>query len=296
MLSNLINFKNLIKNKKIMFLFLIISVFFFYIYFISAPFESRDNFVHVKKGDSFGHISLELKEKQIIRNVFLLKIFFKLFAVGNFSEGDYFFDKNTPVYKVAWQLSNGDHNIKQIKVTLKEGLTNEDFAEILSKDIPGFDKYLFLEKTKDLQGYLFPDTYFFFPYSTTEEVVERLSSNFKNKTKNIDKNNFNLNDIIIMASILEGEASGNDDAPIISGILWKRLNMGMRLQVDVDPNTYKVGGLPSLPLNNPGMSSILSAINFKNSDYLYYLHDKNGNVYYAKNYEEHKRNINKYLR
>lgn len=296
MLLNSFNFKNLIKNKKIMFLFLIIFIFIFYLLFISAPFESRDNFVHVKKGDSFGHISLELKEKQIIRNVFLLKIFFKLFAVGNFSEGDYFFDKNTPVYKVAWQLSNGDHNIKQIKVTLKEGLTNEEFAEILSKDILGFDKSLFLEKAKNMQGYLFPDTYFFFPYSTTEEVIEKLSSNFKNKTKEIVNNNYSLNDIIIMASILEGEASGDDDVEIISGILWKRINKGMRLQVDVDPVTYEKKGLPSLPLNNPGLSFIRAAINPIESDYWYYLHDKEGSVHYAKNYEEHRLNIKKYLK
>jgi UPF0755 protein len=99
-----------------------------------------------------------------------------------------------------------------------------------------------------------------------------------------------------MASILEGEANGNLDAPTISGILWKRISLGMPLQVDVDKKTYREKGLPQNPLNNPGLVSIKAAIKPEKSNYLYYLHDKGGIVHYAVTFEEHKQNINKYLK
>ena len=111
-----------------------------------------------------------------------------------------------------------------------------------------------------------------------------------------EKSGKSLLEIITMASILQGEASGENDIGIISGILWKRISLGMPLQVDVDKNTYTSKGLPSDPLNNPGLLSIEGALNPINSSYLYYLHDKNGNAHYAVTFEEHKRNISKYLK
>ena len=70
----------------------------------------------------------------------------------------------------------------------------------------------------------------------------------------------------------------------------------MPLQVDIDKSTYLEKGLPEKPLNNPGLLSIRAAINMENSSYLYYLHEKNGNVHYAVSFDEHKRNISKYLK
>lgn len=99
-----------------------------------------------------------------------------------------------------------------------------------------------------------------------------------------------------MASILEGEAKGKEDIGLISGILWKRISLGMPLQVDVDRSTYEKKGFPVAPLNNPGLMSINASLNPIASKYLYYLHDKNGKVHYATSYEEHKRNINNYLK
>ena len=99
-----------------------------------------------------------------------------------------------------------------------------------------------------------------------------------------------------MASILEGEANGKEDIYIISGILWKRINLGMPLQVDVDKSTYKEKGLPSEPLNNPGLLAIKAAMAPESSVYLYYLHDEDGVVHFARSFEEHKKNINDYLK
>jgi len=197
-------------------------------------------------------------------------------------------------------LAMGIHNVNPIKTTFPEGVSNQNIADILEKKIPNFNQASFLEKIKDKQGYLFPDTYFFFPLTTEEEIISALSNNFTHKISLIEseiKNlQYSLSQIIIMASIVEGEADGSGDAPIISGILWKRLENGMPLQVDVAKETYIQKGLPDKPINNPGLVAIKATINPITSKYLYYLHDKNGSIHYAVTYAEHQRNIAKYLK
>jgi UPF0755 protein len=286
------------KNR---FKFLFLNFVVFLCYFLSAPFSSEDITIHISSGQSINSVSLELENKNIIRNDFTLKFFIKLLKKGTgIIVGDYLIKKDSPVYIVAWQISRGHHKIEPIKVTFREGLTNEQLVIILADKIAFFPKGLFLSKVNNKQGYLFPDTYFFFPLDTVDEIIEKLSNNFNNKIKNlsssINSSNKSLSEIIIMASILEGEAGGKEDVGIISGILWKRISLGMPLQVDIDKSTYTTKGLPLKPLNNPGLSSIEASINPINSPYLYYLHDKNGKVYFAKNFEEHKQNINKYLK
>jgi UPF0755 protein len=246
-------------------------------------------------------VTLELKDKKAVRSDFTLKIFIKLLKKGTgVVSGDYLISKNSPVWIVAWQVARGNHNIEPIKVTIREGLTNEQIATLLTDKLTGFRKDLFLVGVNDKQGYLFPDTYFFFPLDQANEIIQKLSNNFENKTKNlkssIDKSGKSLDDIIIMASILEWEAGGKEDIQIISGILWKRISIGMPLQVDIDKSTYKNKGLPAGPLSNPGLVAINASINPKDSHYLYYLHDKNGKVHFAVTFDEHKRNINKYLK
>ncbi|MEI6660021.1 MAG: endolytic transglycosylase MltG [bacterium] len=187
-----------------------------------------------------------------------------------------------------------------VKVTLHEGLTNREMAQVLSSSLKNFDKDLFLNKTKSRQGYLFPDTYFFLNSTTAEDVVGVMHMNFNKRLKLLQGDIYNshhsLADIITMASVIEKEASGKSDAPTISGILWKRLSIGMPLQVDIDKVTYKEKGLPSAPISNPGLVAIDAAIHPVDSAYLYYLHDKTGTVHYAENYDIHKKNIAKYLK
>ena len=102
--------------------------------------------------------------------------------------------------------------------------------------------------------------------------------------------------VIILASILEGEAKTHEDMRIISGILIKRMLEGMALQVDVAPSTYKSRGLPDAPINNPGLVALYAALHPETSPYLYYLTGNDGTMHYAKTFTEHKENITKYLR
>jgi UPF0755 protein len=292
------------KNLKswILSVFLVAGLVLVFSYiFLFAPSGNKDIIIHIPKGESINNISTRLKDDNLIKDTFSLKVFIKLFSLNKgIITGDYLIKKNSPVWVVAWQISRGQHNIQPIKVTIREGLTNEQISVLLADRLVGFKKDLFLEEVNGKQGYLFPDTYFFFPLDTTSEIIEKMSTNFNFKIKEVSSDlklsGKKLSDIIIMASILEGEAGGEKDIYIISGILWKRISIGMPLQVDIDKSTYSSKGLPKEPLNNPGLASIRAAINIENSSYLYYLHEKNGNVHYAVSFDEHKRNISKYLK
>ena len=99
-----------------------------------------------------------------------------------------------------------------------------------------------------------------------------------------------------MASLIEREAKGDTDRGFISGILWKRISIGMPLQVDVAVETYKTKGLPKSPISNPGIESIKAAIHSENSPYFFFIYDRNDNIHYAESFSEHQVNIRKYLK
>lgn len=135
-----------------------------------------------------------------------------------------------------------------------------------------------------------------------------LSNYFNSETKVININKrlsiinevgtttLSLKDIITMASYLEGEANNEQDMRMVAGVLWTRLKIGYPLQIDAATSTYKHKGFTDTPINNPGMVAIESAINPINLGYIYYITGNDGKNYYAKTYEEHLNNINKYLR
>lgn len=267
---------------------------------ISTPYDKAPTIIHVGRGYSTTKISTDLKDKNVIRSEKVFKIFMKVFQTSRgMPVGDYYFN-GEPVWKVAFMLAHGDHHIVPIKVTFPEGITNEQMAGILEKRLPDFNTLDFLVRVNGKQGYLFPDTYFFYPKTTMDEVFDALQSNYSKKIDSLSsdfaKSNHTRKEIIIMASILEDEAKGDIDNGTISGILWKRLKNGMLLQVDAAKDTYKIKGLPSNPISNPGMSSIRAALYPVDSSYLFYLHGKDGIVHYAATFAEHKNNIKKYLK
>jgi len=174
-----------------------------------------------------------------------------------------------------------------VRITIPEGYNLEDIAAKL-KVFKNFNRDNFLKIAKE--GYLFPDTYFLTGKETEKDVVKIMEDNFKKKVGQIEPK------ILIMASLLEKESKITEERKIISGILWKRLKAGMPLQVDAELDTYRYTELPPDPICNPGLESIEAAKNPVESEYWYYLHDKNGVIHYAKTFEEHKVNKAKYLR
>lgn len=278
--------------------------------------------ITVESGASLGQVSFLLKEKQFIRSRLMFE--FCMITVSgdrNVVEGEYLFKQPLGARGIASRIARGISGVPAVKVTIPEGMSNVRAAEILTKALPKFDIKVFMATTTALEGYLFPETYFFSPTATAEDVVKVMSAQFQKKTEPlkpaIEKSGHTLKDIIIMASILEKEAKTPEDQALVSGVLWKRIKIGMPLQVDAPfyyllgkesseltqsdlalksgYNTYKNKGLPTGPIGNPGLVAIKAAITPTQSPYLYYLSDKDDIMHYAKNFEEHKVNKAKYL-
>lgn len=283
----------------IAFLFLLLVCMFF---LLSAPSDFPEGLVYnIEEGSNLREVSLELKNEKLIRS----RVMFEAFVIMYGGEkhiipGDYLFDRKSTVFEVARRISLGKKNLSSLKITIPEGFNNSEIKDTFSSKLSKFNPELFIEKAKDKEGYLFPDTYFFLTTDTEDEVIKVMNDNFNKKIEKLSSKIASFGkskeDIIIMASIVEKEAKGDADREYIAGILWKRLDINMPLQVDAAPITYKEKGLPRSPISNPGLEAIVATLNPKSSPYLYYLHDKDGNIYYAKNFEEHKANKLKYLK
>ncbi len=209
--------------------------------------------------------------------------------------------------------------LKPVKVTIPEGSTVRQAAAILKNALGDFDSDAFIALGKPDEGYLFPDTYFFIPGVSPQAVIQTMKDTFDKRVSpllpQIQAFGRSESDVVITASILEKEARQPETRRTIAGILWKRLKLGIPLQVDatfgyisgtdtyspspedlkIDSpyNTYKYPGLPPGSIGNPGIETIEDAITPIKTPYLYYLTDKEGNIYYAKTLAEHVANQQK---
>ncbi len=280
-------------------------------------------YLTIDPGQTLFSVSRELERDGVITSSRLFEIFMISFgSEKNMSEGEYYFDQPQNVLEVAMRISGRQFGVDRRRVTFPEGFSTKEMAARLGATFPGFDTELFLDLAKDDQGRLFPDTYGFFPTVKPDLVLSTLKRTFAKKVPDFAKRAQTFgkseNEILTMASIIEKEANGDEDRKIISGILWKRIAIGMPLQVDApflyllgkeskeltrkdlaldSPyNTYVNKGLPPAPINNPGVLAIEAALHPVESPYLYYLHDSSGGIHYASTYKQHLANIQKYLK
>ncbi len=257
--------------------------------------------VTIQEGASLGQVSALLKANNIIRS----RLVFEALVILEGGEkrvysGGYVFPEKESVLEVSRRIARGERRVPTIRVTIPEGYTAREIGEVFASKLNNFNQERFLQVATAKEGYLFPDTYFFFALDTEEEVLRSLAENYEKKIAPLREEIVALGktekEIIIMASLIEGEAKGDADRELISGILWRRLAIGMPLEVDIAPATYKKQGLPEGPVGNPGMKAILSAMRPRQSEYLFYLHGEDGEVHFAKNFEEHKKNKKLYLK
>lgn len=290
---------------------------------ISTPKEfPTERVIFITDGMTLSEISTHLKDEAAIRSKVMFEALVAIFAgEENLKAGIYYFREPANSIVVAKRLATGQYGLASSRVTVPEGSTVTDVAKILKSRLPLFDAEGFLAQADELEGYLFPDTYFFLPTATPEQVIDEMTGNFKKKagelSREIEKNGQTLADVVTMASILEKEAHTLEDKRMIAGILWKRIREGMPLQVDatflyingkntfelttddlaIDSpyNTYRNKGLPPGPIANPGFDSILAAVTPEESPYFFYLSDRRGNLYYSEDFEQHKEYKFKYL-
>ena len=311
---------------------------------INLPADSADNQkkpFSVRGGEGFFEIAANLEKERLIKN----RLFFEaavifLNGVKRLQAGDYELNPSLSPLQIVEKMIKGETAAENI--TIPEGWTIKDIAwffenkgafqteELYELPLKKFsDKFGFLReapKNAGLEGYLFPDTYQFKRGEMTAEIVaETMLENFGKKMApemktEIKKQGKTIFEIITMASLLEKEVKTLEEKKLASGILWKRLGVGMRLQVDatllyalagqgqnskqitfeqtqIDSlyNTYKYAGLPPGPIANPGLDSIVAAIYPTDSLYWYYLSTPAGQTLFSQTLEQHNIKKVKYL-
>jgi len=174
-----------------------------------------------------------------------------------------------------------------------------------------------------LEGYLFPDTYFFVKGTAIENLVKKMLNNFEGKLTaemraEIKKQNKTIFEIVTVASLAEAEAQTTEDRALVADIIYRRLASGMPLQLDstvnyvtgeknpaisltqqkIDSpyNTYKYKNLPLGPISNPSLDSLQAAIYPQKNNYWFFLTGTDGRMHYAKNLAGHQANMVKYLK
>lgn len=212
-------------------------------------------------------------------------------------------------------------------VRVEEGLRKEQLAEVLENKLDWGEK----EKndfinSANVEGYFFPKTYLIYKDESPTVVLATMQDEFDTQVskikKPISKNIVNEDTIVKIASIIQREAGGKKDMALISGIIWNRIFNGMKLQIDatlqyakgtqedgwwgqvksedkkIDSsyNTYMYKGLPPGAIASPGLDAIKAAYNPQKTDCLFYLHDNRRQIHCAKTYDQHKKNIEIYLK
>jgi len=304
-------------------IFLLLSILISWWLFISAPSAfPTDRLVIVEEGAVASALAKSLKDDGVIRSPLLFHAWMRVTGADrSVHAGTYYFSEPLNLFQVADRIARGDRGIESIRVTLTEGMTAREMGEALSAALPDFDAAVFTEVAKGSEGYLFPDTYFIDPGTGPEQVLARLTDTFNDRTEALrleaQERGIPFSDVVIMASLLEKEADTAEGRRMVSGILQNRLKEDMPLQVDAvfgyildrsgyaptgddldmdSPyNTYLNRGLPPGPIANPGLDALAAALDPIESDYVYYLTGRDGNMYYARTFDEHKMNRELYL-
>jgi UPF0755 protein len=285
---------------------LLVLIFCSYFFFFKAPKNFPENAIkNIEVGTTLRSLSFDLKKEGYINSRMAFESFVILYGgERHIQPGDFLFKNKLPVFELARRISLGIRGLDPLRITIPEGYNSLEISEVFDSKLPNFNEEEFLKNAMPLEGYLFPDTYFFFPTATEADVIKSMRENFDKKVGSLSPTTHpegpsqenTLKKVVTMASIIEKEANGDEDREYISGILWKRLDIGMALQVDAWPESYDRRGLPDKPIANPGLEAIRAAMNPKSSEYLYYLHDNAGVIHYARSFSEHKANIAKYLK
>lgn len=310
----------------------------FYFYYKISPVGSgQEKILTIERGQSLNAIAVKLYEEKLIKSAFYFKLAAKIKRCENkIKFGEYKISPKNSAIQILNQIVEG--RIYMHLVTIPEGFTIEQIAQRLSKEnIVDKEEFLVLAKNNTnieingytpptLEGYLFPDSYFFPKGLTAAEVISTFINKFKEKiiplyeeAKKQNNKLMSLDDIIKLASIVEAEAKLDKERPVIASVYYNRLNKKILLQcdatiqyvlekrkinidyndlsMDTPYNTYLYPGLPPTPIGNPGTASVNAVLFPAKTQYLYFVrNDKagDGSHIFSKTYEEHLKAIDKY--
>lgn len=251
-------------------------------------------------------------------------------GLGSVEPGGYKISKSMN----AWQIAGVLKQEPYMKwVVIPEGLRKEEIAELLAETLSWTEKeksdWITTYTAMDydhMEGVYFPDTYLIPVDEAPLDVSKRLQAKFNEKfapfAKEAVSENIKWTTLLRLASVVQREANGHEDMPLVAGILWNRLLKNMKLEVDAtlqyargntgegwwapitaadkqiasQYNTYKNTGLPPHPISNPGIEAIDATLHPASTTCLYYLHDSSEEIHCSDTFEGHKQNIDKYLK
>lgn len=325
--------------KKSLFTFFILlviaAVWFVYEFNYAKKGSERTIVFEVKEGSSVRNIARSLEEWNLIKNrhVFLMgyRIFF---PAQNLRAGEYSMKLPLSSREILNLLIEG--KVLLYPITIPEGLTRLEIAGHMQSEY-AVDKEAFLEASsdsglihsldgnaRDLEGYLFPETYHF-PKNTSARsmvnaMVDQFISVFDHEWRQRAKNlGFSIREIVILASLIEEETSLPEERNLVSATFHNRLRIGMKL--DCDPtiiyalkqnnaytgrlryrdlkldspfNTYIYPGLPPGPICNPGKESLKAALYPADEDFLYFVSKNDGSHQFSRTFREHQNAVNVY--
>jgi len=274
----------------------------------------------------------KLKSQGLIKNKLAFNLVLALKKKHDAMQaGGYNVSKNLTAWQLADKLT-GDPDMKW--VVIPEGFRKEQIGELLAKtfdwnddDLERWNTEITRMKIDYIEGTYFPDTYLI-PVSDSgldmaNRMTRRFDEQFAPYVSQFAEQNIKWTTGVKLASIIQREAAGKDDMPLIAGIMWNRLNSDMNLEIDatvqyargktdtgwwapvtaddirnIDSpyNTYKNKGLPPYPIGNPGLDAIEATLHPAETECLYYIHDDNRQIHCAKTLEEHQANIAAYLK
>jgi len=331
----------MVKKTGLILIFFLICVFsgstFFFLKissFISQPFNinAKEKSFTIKPGQSLNIIATNLEKEHLISN----KTFFKLFArykktTKKLQAGEYILSGSKTPEQILETFLKG--KVKLYRITLPEGLNIIETAAIVeAAQFCSKEKFIDLchDKTfikslnveaRSLEGFLFPDTYFFPRHTPCENIIATMIGHFKSIftekwEAQAKTNGFSIHDIVTLASIIEKETGDAAERPLISSVFHNRLKKNMRLESDptviygiknfdgnikrkhlkmrTPYNTYQIKGLPLGPIANPGALSLQAAIYPAQTNYLFFVSKKDTTHKFSKTIQEHNQAVKKY--
>lgn len=286
----------------------------------------------ITPGLGLEQIAERLEKKAIISSSRLFTMFVRFKKAGkNLQAGEYLLSGAQSPEQILEILLKG--KVKLHKLTIPEGLNMKETGKLVEAfnacsqteflslcDDPSFIQSLGVKATS-LEGYLFPDTYFFPKNTSCKKMMTTMFRHFQRNfplkwEQRAHEMGFSTHEIVTLASIIEKETGDASERPVISSVFHNRLKKKMRLESDptviygiknfdgnikrkhlrmrTPYNTYKIRGLPPGPIANPGKLSIQAALYPEKTEYLFFVSKKDTTHYFSKTIQEHNRAVRKY--
>ncbi len=287
--------------------------------------SATDKVIHVAKGSTTRQIASLLERERLIRSQWVfLAMLSSQGKTGQLQAGDYLLNSSMRLQAIIDQMVAGDVYRPTRKLTIPEGKTVEQIAELVAQsNLVSRDHFLAAVEQiggKDLasgvrwglEGYLFPATYEIPEGSSAIEIVETLHQQALDRYRKIQLpkgHPLDLAQVITLASVVEREAMHAEERPIIAAIFLNRLQSEWKLEscatvqyvlgvqkpilslediaIDSPYNTYRLTGLPPGPIGSPGLASIEAVLNPAQTDYLFFVAGSDGHHLFSRTFEEH---------